>query len=132
VNAFEKYLKLLEPFEIITITKTEFIGSEEFSKGFFQTKNSKEPSELYGLQSRYNILLNNEIILLNAIDKKGIHFEVMFQNIMRLLMDNSSSEYLFTSEFFFSDLKGRAQDSIIMIFNQVFGPTISLIQVLLY
>ncbi|KAJ3130428.1 hypothetical protein HK100_008030, partial [Physocladia obscura] len=73
----------------------------------------KDRSNVYSLGDRVQVLMTDDagIILHHIAQDQKLRFpyEAIFKSINRLLMDNASSEYIFTTEFFLSPWKkGRA------------------------
>lgn len=126
----------MEVLETGFLLKSDLIGADD-SKGvmniFKTTKVKETTTDVFALSNRSDVLngLESEIIVPHhAVQRKEtFRFEVIFKSVMKLLMDNSSSEYMFTTEFFFSDGKPKGIESMLMVFGQVFDPCLKSVQV---
>ncbi|KAJ3025912.1 UNVERIFIED_CONTAM: hypothetical protein HDU68_006497 [Siphonaria sp. JEL0065] len=120
--SFEKYIKSLSTVQTVIADKGDLIGSAEaqgsggsgvgtaasrFTLGLFSAKNQlKDRANVYSLGERVQVLTTEDagIILPHIAEEQRLKFpyEVIFKSVNRLLMDNASSEYIFTTEFFSS------------------------------
>ncbi|KAJ3031355.1 UNVERIFIED_CONTAM: hypothetical protein HDU68_004772 [Siphonaria sp. JEL0065] len=123
--SFEKYIKSLSTVQAVIADKGDLIGSVEaqgsggsgvsaaasrFTLGLFSAKNQiKDRANVYSLGERVQVLTIEDagIILPHIAEEQRLKFpyEVIFKSVNRLLMDNASSEYIFTTEFFSSPWK---------------------------
>ncbi|KAJ3117755.1 Vacuolar protein sorting-associated protein 52 [Phlyctochytrium bullatum] len=109
--SFEKYLKSMSKVQAVIADKTDLIGAEESTKrGLFVSKSAlKDRTNIFTLGDRIQILHTADpgIILAHIAEEQQLKFpfEVIFKSVNRLLMDNASSEYIFTTEFFFPPKK---------------------------
>jgi hypothetical protein len=129
----------MEVLETGVLIKSDLIGADENAKGvmnIFKTTKVKEPTDAFALLNRSEVLTGSDsgiIVPHHAVQRKEtFRFEIIFKSVMKLLMDNSSSEYMFTAEFFFSDGKPKGIESMLMVFGQVFDPCLKSIQVLFF
>ncbi|KAJ3070045.1 hypothetical protein HDU98_006918 [Podochytrium sp. JEL0797] len=165
--SFEKYVKSLSSVQTVIADKADLIGSAEtqgsgvggggvgnvasrLTLGLFSNKSQlKDRSNVYSLGERVQVLTTEDagIILPHIAEEQRLKFpyEVIFKSINRLLMDNASSEYIFTTEFFFSPWKkaskspattgspvsppppGGSNDPNV-VFAEIFEPTLKFIQ----
>ncbi|XP_067131774.1 vacuolar protein sorting-associated protein 52 homolog [Centruroides vittatus] len=108
--------------------KDDLMGVEDTAKrGIFSSKPSlKNRSTIFTLGNRGSVLttdLESPIIVPHAAQKNETKytFESLFRSQHFALVDNSSREYLFLSEFFMAANTAAAQD----LFNSVMGRTLT-------
>jgi hypothetical protein len=114
-SAFDRYTRALMRFQTDYAGKTDLMGIEEAAKRgatsilFSKVTQIKNKTNVFTLGDRVNVLLNPEpgLIIPQAVEDQSqkLPFEVIFKSINRLFLDNASSEYLFTLEFFFGSKK---------------------------
>ncbi|KAI8615484.1 Sac2 family-domain-containing protein [Chytriomyces sp. MP71] len=147
--SFEKYVRSLGNLQTIIADKSDLIGSAESQGGsamllgglFGSTKGHlKDRSNVYSLGDRVQVLTTEDagIVLAHIAEEQKLKFpyEVLFKSINRLLMDNASSEYMFTTEFFFSPWRrgakvtGSASDptTVGAVFFEIYEPTLKFLQ----
>ncbi|KAJ3035124.1 Vacuolar protein sorting-associated protein 52 [Rhizophlyctis rosea] len=135
--SFDKYIKSLLKLQTTIADKLDVIGVEESQKrGIFTGKLAlKDRTNVYTLGDRINVLTDPDpgIILSHAAEDQNLKFpfEAIFKSVNRLMMDNASSEYIFSLEFF-SPPKAKAArvasaDNATLAFNDVFDGTLKLI-----
>jgi hypothetical protein len=146
---FEKYAYTLVKLQTVGPEAGEFLGAVagemDYSASsylpsfglFKSTPTSK--SNVYSLGDRVNLLLNGDsgIILLHVAESTNQRypFESIFKSLNRVLLDNASSEYVFTYEFFVSPKnrtktghKGTGGPAMASaVFDETFKPTSSII-----
>ncbi|KAI8809917.1 Sac2 family-domain-containing protein [Cladochytrium replicatum] len=138
-GGFEKYTGMLKKLQTVIADKLDLMGLEEGAKrGLFTGKLSlKDKTNVYTLGERLNVLTDPDpgIILAHIADGQNLRFpfEAIFKSIHRLLMDNASSEYIFTIEYFAA--KSRTMKSPIAelfhperVFMEIFDTTVRLLQ----
>jgi hypothetical protein len=59
---------------------------------------------------------------------KRYPYEALFKSITRLLIDNASSEYIFTTEFFSDPRNPSPHDSLLSFFSQVFEASLKFVE----
>ena len=139
LQSFERYYKALSSLQSASVDKTDLIGLDDsFKRGIFggiKAAAVKDTSNIYGLSDRLNILTSKDsgIILPDHAKETGkkFPFQAIFKSLTRLLIDNASSEYVFTCEFF-SDPSPKntiSQENLNSFFTQVFEPTMKFIEV---
>ncbi len=93
---------------------------------------------MFTLGPRADVLTNIDapVILPHAAEEhqQKFAFEDIFRSITRTVMDNASSEYCFSSEFFYAPRPGKRQEGSAAqvaneIFNDSFGKTLRMVQV---
>ncbi|KAJ3309539.1 hypothetical protein HDU76_003578, partial [Blyttiomyces sp. JEL0837] len=145
--SFEKYVKSLQNLQkyssidmtlkTVIADKLDLMGSEERGRrGLFMGKTSlKDKTNVYSLGDRIQVLTSSDtgIILAHIAEEQHLKFpyEVIFKSVSRLLMDNSSSEYVFTTEFFLPAHKRSAKSPDFnpgAVFAEMFEPTLKFIQ----
>ncbi|KAJ3265746.1 hypothetical protein HDU77_004014 [Chytriomyces hyalinus] len=150
--SFEKYVKSLSSVQTIIADKGDLIGSAESQgtgsgggwtagmTGLFSNKNNqlKNRSNVYSLGERVQVLTTEDagIILAHVAEEQRLKFpyEVIFKSINRLLMDNASSEYMFSTEFFFSTWRRGSKMAVAdpatigTVFADIFEPTLKFLQ----
>ncbi|KAJ3105839.1 hypothetical protein HDU97_007483 [Phlyctochytrium planicorne] len=125
--SFEKYLKSMSKVQAIIADKQDLIGAEE--RLFVSKTALRDKTNVFTLGDRIQVLQTADpgIILahiaeeqhlvwklllvdklLTYLNPKKFPYEVIFKSVNRLLMDNASSEYIFTTEFFFPPRKKLA------------------------
>lgn len=139
LQAFERYYKALSQLQLSNVDRNDLIGVDESSKrgglfGSVVTKTVvKDTINIYGLADRLDILTSKETGLIvpdHAREQgKKLPFEAIFKSLTRLLVDNASSEFVFTCEFFNDSKNQVSYDSLTSFFNQVFEPTLKFIEV---
>ena len=142
LQSFERYYKALSQLQSAAVDKTDLLGLDDSSKrglfGGIKTVIVKDTSNIYGLADRLNILTGKDpgIILPDHAKETGKKFpyEAIFKSLTRLLIDNASSEYVFTCEFFSdpSPKKTTSQENLNSFFSQAFDPTMKFIEVCHY
>ncbi|KAJ3216643.1 Vacuolar protein sorting-associated protein 52 [Dinochytrium kinnereticum] len=144
--SFEKYLKSMSKVQVhkaVIADKLDLIGAEESSKrGLFTSKTAlKDRTNVFTLGDRIQVLQTSDpgIILAHIAEEQHLKFpyEVIFKSTNRLLMDNASSEYIFTTEFFFPPRKRLATKAMAdmggvintgAVFSDIFDATMKLMQ----
>jgi hypothetical protein len=139
LQSFERYYKALSSLQSASVDKTDLIGLDDSSKrglfGGIKAIVVKDTSNIYGLADRLNILTSKDsgIILPDHAKETGkkFPFEAIFKSLTRLLIDNASSEYVFTCDFFTdpNPKNTTPQENIHSFFNQVFEPTMKFVEV---
>ncbi|KXS13007.1 Vps52-domain-containing protein [Gonapodya prolifera JEL478] len=96
----------------------------------------KDKANVFALGDRVQVVLNPDpgIILVTMAEANNARypFEAIFKSVTRLLLDNASSEYIFTTEYFFSPRSrqghGSSGTSVAgSIFTEIFEPTLKLV-----
>ncbi|KAJ3302058.1 Vacuolar protein sorting-associated protein 52 [Kappamyces sp. JEL0829] len=133
LQAFERYHKALSQLQSTGVDKNDLIGIDEAAKrGLFGAKSLKDSSNIYGLADRLDVLTTKEagIIVPDHAREGGKKFpyEALFKSLTRLLIDNASSEFVFTCEFFSDPQNPTSQDSLNSFFSQVFEPTLKFVE----
>jgi hypothetical protein len=133
-NSFDKYFKSIQRFLTTIGDKLDLIGCEEGAKrGLFTTRFlMKDKSNVYMLGDRIEVLKSVDpgFIMLQVGDRNQKYpFETIFKAVTRLLLDNASSEYIFSCEFFGQGKNSEMSDMINAAFNGVFDPTFRSLQV---
>ncbi|KAJ3347364.1 hypothetical protein HDU91_006794, partial [Kappamyces sp. JEL0680] len=133
LQAFERYHKALSQLQSTGVDKNDLIGIDEAAKrGLFGAKPLKDSSNIYGLADRLDVLTTKEagIIVPDHAREGGKKFpyEALFKSLTRLLIDNASSEFVFTCEFFSDPQNPTSQDSLNSFFSQVFEPTLKFVE----
>ena len=108
----------------------------------FTRANIKDKTNVFTLGDRGQIVSDPEpgIIIPQVAEDKNLvrlilltsqkyPFEATFKSLCRLLMDNASSEYLFTTEFFVTNRSKKITDFPGSVFNEIYDNTIKLVQV---
>ncbi|KAJ3404153.1 hypothetical protein HDV05_007317, partial [Chytridiales sp. JEL 0842] len=139
--SFEKYVKSMQNLQTVIADKLDLIGMEERAKrgGLFTSKTAiKDKANVYALGDRIQVLLSSDtgIILSHIAEDQNLKFpyEAIFKSINRLLMDNASSEYIFSTDFFVAPTKKvlRGIDGepiqIGSVFSEVFEPTLRMLE----
>ncbi|KAI9202758.1 Sac2 family-domain-containing protein [Polychytrium aggregatum] len=136
--SFDKYIKSMQKLQTIIADRLDLIGCEESAKrGLFSGKLAlKDKTNVFTLGDRINALVNPDsgIILAHVAEEQSLKFpfEAVFKSVSRLLMDNSSSEYIFTIDFFNTPRKskpaGMTLEPMGLAFTEVFEPTLKLVQ----
>ncbi|XP_074286898.1 vacuolar protein sorting-associated protein 52 A-like [Silene latifolia] len=116
---FRAYIQSLEKLQLDIATSSDLIGVEARSSGLFSTRREplKNRSSVFALGDRINILKEIDqpalIPHIAEASSQKYPYEVLFRSLHKLLMDTSSSEYLFCGDFF-------GEESL---FNEIFaGP----------
>ncbi|XP_016509227.1 vacuolar protein sorting-associated protein 52 A-like isoform X2 [Nicotiana tabacum] len=103
---FRAYIQALEKLQLDIATSNDLIGVETRSTGLFLRGREplKNRSAVFALGERINILKEiDEPPLIPHIaeaSSKKYPYEVLFRSLHKLLMDTTSSEYLFCDDFF--------------------------------
>jgi len=133
--SFDKYVKVITKLQSIIADKLDLMGCEENAKrGLFKPANLKEKPNVFTLGERAVILeeLDTGIILGHSAMDQSLKFpsEAIFKSIHRLLVDNGSSEYCFSSLFFSSPSMRQKPDLTIadVVFSEIFDTTIKMLQ----
>ncbi|KAI9350471.1 Sac2 family-domain-containing protein, partial [Zopfochytrium polystomum] len=155
--SFEKYIKSMSNLQIVLADKLDLIGNDErgskrcscfFSpsgvgsteqiKGLFGKAQLRDKTNVFSLGERIQVLtsVDSGIILAHVAEEQHLKFpfEAIFKSINRLLMDNCSSEFIFTSEFFSSIKKSKMAASgeptlpTSSVFYEIFDPTLKYVQ----
>jgi hypothetical protein len=143
-SLFEKYVKALNKLQVFIIRiekktviadKLDLIGCEEgVRRGLFGSKPIKDKTSVFTLGDRIQILLDSDpgIIIPYVAEDKNLKypFEAAFKSLCRLVLDNASSEYLFTIEFFIVK-KDKKKETPGAAFKEIFETTIGLVQLVL-
>ncbi len=103
---------------------------------FQKSTGLKDKTSVFTVGDRSNLLtdLDPGIILPQMVQDRNMKltFEASFKSICRLLMDNASSEYLFTLEFFINPHSKKFNEIPGGAFNEIFDSTINLVQVFFF
>ncbi|KAJ3273286.1 hypothetical protein HDV01_004644 [Terramyces sp. JEL0728] len=131
-TAFDKYVKVMNKLQTSIADKNDVIGSDDGSKrGLFGIRTVKDTTNLYTMGDRINLLIGNDtgIIVPHLAEEKNqkFTFEQIFKSVSRLVLDNASSEYIFTNEFF-QEKSIKTSSESMSFFNEVFDPTLKIIQ----
>ncbi|KAL2914393.1 Vacuolar protein sorting-associated protein 52 [Polyrhizophydium stewartii] len=132
--SFEKYIKSIGRFQMVIADKLDLIGCEEGAKrGLFSGRLTlKDKTNVFTLGERVHVLTNPEpeIILPHIAEDKNMKYsyEAIFKSITRLLLDNASSEYIFTTEFFARTKTRHPIEVPGVVFTEVFDQTLKFIQ----
>lgn len=106
-------------------TKDDVVGADESSRKGFFTVQPKIRSPVFSLGDRGSILqpanLEGPVIVPHTSSQTNhkFPFEVLFRSFQWALVDNSSREYLFISDFFL--MSGQPAQEL---FNQIWGKTL--------
>ncbi|KAH6574301.1 hypothetical protein BASA50_009922 [Batrachochytrium salamandrivorans] len=131
---FEKYVKAMGKFQMVIADKFDLIGCEEGAKrGLFSGRLTlKDKVNVFSIGDRLKVLTNPEpdIIMLNIIvdEHMKYSYEAIFKSITRLLLDNASSEYIFTTEFFARTDSRHPIEMSGVVFSEVFDQTLKMVQ----
>jgi hypothetical protein len=137
---FEKYIKAMQGHQSSIGDKLDLIGCEEGARriiGLFGTRQPKEKPNLYAVGDRIVTLINEDsgIILLFPDDKSQLQtrytFEEIFKSVIRLFLDNASSEFVFCSEFFGKNNNVHLNSVSQAVFHGVFEPCFRIIHTFL-
>eukprot|EP01135_Chromosphaera_perkinsii_P012212 Nk52_evm31s2612 gene=Nk52_evmTU31s2612 len=121
---FNEYLSMILKLQYETASKDDLIGSDEHVKrGFFASKSSlKNRTSLFSLANRGSVLKEVEDPVIVPHSAQHMHakysYEMLFRSFNFIFLDNASSEFLFTCEYFL--LKG--QESV-NVFINIFSKT---------
>ncbi|KAI8854929.1 Sac2 family-domain-containing protein [Chytridium lagenaria] len=141
--SFEKYLKSMAKVQAVIADKMDLMGAEESTKrGLFTSKTAlKDRTNVFTLGDRIQVLQTADpgIILAHIAEDQHLKFpyEVIFKSTNRLLMDNASSEFIFTTEFFFPPKRKLMAKAMVdvggtintgAVFTDVFEATLKLMQ----
>ncbi|KAH9626897.1 hypothetical protein KSS87_002297 [Heliosperma pusillum] len=102
---FRAYIQSLEKLQLDIATSSDLIGIEARSSGLFSTRREplKNRSSVFALGDRINILKEIDqpalIPHIAEASSQKYPYEVLFRSLHKLLMDTSSSEYLFCGPF---------------------------------
>lgn len=128
LSSFERYYKAISLLQSPNAEKTDLIGTEEGRRtGLFGTK--KDTKNVFSLGDRAVVLQRDDGIIVpeHHVGSKK-QFEVIFKSLLRLLLDNSCSEYVFTCDFFNDTSNPSPHDSLNAFFSQTFEPTSKFIE----
>jgi vacuolar protein sorting-associated protein 52 len=144
LNSFERYYKSLILLQSGTVDKNELIGVDENARrglfGAIKLSPVKESVNIYGLADRLAVLTSSEsgIIVPDHVKDKKFPFEgkfgltiAIFKSLTRLFIDNASSEYVFTSEFFSDPKNPMPHASLESFFSQTFEPTMKFVETMI-
>jgi len=148
---FEKYAYSIVKFQTVGPEAGEFLGAVTGDAdagmasylptfGLFKSAAPAPKSNVYTLGDRVSLLLQGDSgIILSHVAEASTQrypFETLFKSLNRLLLDNASSEYVFTYDFFVSPKnrthkpghKGAGGPAMASaIFEETFRPTSSII-----
>ncbi|KAH9248799.1 hypothetical protein BASA81_013545 [Batrachochytrium salamandrivorans] len=119
---------------MVIADKFDLIGCEEGAKrGLFSGRLTlKDKVNVFSIGDRLKVLTNPEpdIIMLNIIvdEHMKYSYEAIFKSITRLLLDNASSEYIFTTEFFARTDSRHPIEMSGVVFSEVFDQTLKMVQ----
>lgn len=124
---FQRYHKAFERLKLHLMDKNEVLGQEEHARKGGLLKSVVAPTyDPFNIGRRIEILRNRTAPILAAYqadDDKTTHYlEYHFRHFNAALVENSSSEYTFMSEFF----SHKKQDQLAVMFNHVFEQTFTL------
>jgi hypothetical protein len=119
-SRFGKYVQKMQKLQSVVADKYDLLGLDESArKGFFGTVTKivplKDRTSVFSLGDRIQSLVNIDapVILSHVAEEKQekYPFEAIFRSVVRTLMDNSSSEYCFASEFFYASRGKKGEES---------------------
>ena len=113
-SAFTAYISALAMHQEAGPRESETLAAEPQSKvfGFFGAKPVEQTHGVFEIGVRMMLLLSpdSDILLPQLLERenKKYSFETMFKSITRLLMDNTSSSFVFANEFFLDSNSDKA------------------------